>query len=337
MPFMASPFRRWWNYLKAKMNSSLNERADPKVQLEQAIAEAQDQHRRLKEQAANVIANQKQTEMQLNRAMADLESTNAKARQAVLMADDANKRGDTAKATEYTKAAEGFAASSSRPRSRSNRSSSCSLQSTQAADQAKAAVQQNSALLQQKLAERQKLLSQLDQAKMQEQMNTGHGQPVRGGRPGRAHPRGGPRQDRGSLRAGARRRRDPGPDRGVPHARGRAGVDGPVRRRSGSTQIKIQLGLTAAPETPGLGPGSAADRHRLGGPRGGAGRRGEGGRIRRRRLKAAGSPIPAPGAVGPEHATGRHRLPLTGPARWPAVVIRGLVKRFGAKVAVAGV
>ena len=46
------------------------------------------------------------------------------------------------------------------------------LQATQAADQAKAAVQQNSLALQKKLAERQKLLSQLDQAKMQEQLNT---------------------------------------------------------------------------------------------------------------------------------------------------------------------
>jgi phage shock protein A len=45
------------------------------------------------------------------------------------------------------------------------------LQTTQASDQAKHAVQQNSAALQKKLAERQKLLSQLDQAKMQEQMN----------------------------------------------------------------------------------------------------------------------------------------------------------------------
>ena len=168
---MASPFRRWWQYLKAKMNSSLNERADPKVQLEQAIAEAQDQHRRLKEQAASVIANQKQTEMQLNRAMADLEGTNAKARQAVVMADDAAKRGDNAKAVEYTKAAESFASMLVQTERQVESLKLLSLQSTQAADQAKAAVQQNSALLQQKLAERQKLLSQLDQAKMQEQMN----------------------------------------------------------------------------------------------------------------------------------------------------------------------
>jgi len=168
---MASPFRRWWQYFKAKMNSSLNERADPKVQLEQAIAEAQDQHRRLKEQAASVIANQKQTEMQLNRAMADLEGTNAKARQAVVMADDAAKRGDNAKAVEYTKAAESFASMLVQTERQVESLKLLSLQSTQAADQAKAAVQQNSALLQQKLAERQKLLSQLDQAKMQEQMN----------------------------------------------------------------------------------------------------------------------------------------------------------------------
>ena len=49
-------------------NQKFNEKADPKIQLEQAILEAQDQHRRLKEQAANVIAQQKQTEMRLTRA-----------------------------------------------------------------------------------------------------------------------------------------------------------------------------------------------------------------------------------------------------------------------------
>ncbi len=168
---MANPLRRWWYYLTAKANSSLDQRADPKVQLEQAIGEAHDQHRRLKEQAANVIANQKQTEMQLNRAMTELQSTNAKARQAVLMADDASKRGDATKAGEYTRAAETFATQLIQTEKRVDSLKQLSLQSTQAADQAKGAVAQNSSLLQQKLAERQKLMSQLDQAKMQEQMN----------------------------------------------------------------------------------------------------------------------------------------------------------------------
>ena len=55
-------------YLTAGANQKFNEKADPKIQLEQAIIEAQDQHRRLKEQAANVIAQQKQAEMRLNRS-----------------------------------------------------------------------------------------------------------------------------------------------------------------------------------------------------------------------------------------------------------------------------
>ena len=52
-------FKRFWAYLTGAANQKFDEKADPKIQLEQAITEAQDQHRRLKEQAANVIANQK--------------------------------------------------------------------------------------------------------------------------------------------------------------------------------------------------------------------------------------------------------------------------------------
>jgi phage shock protein A len=164
--------RRSWRYLVAALTGKFNDVADPKVQLEQAILEAQDQHRRLKEQAANVIANQKQTEMRLNRAMNELESLNGKARQAVMMADDAQKGGDDKKATELTNAAENFASRLVSVEKEVDSLKALSLQATQASDQAKGAVQQNSMIMQKKLAERQKLLSQLDQAKMQEQMNT---------------------------------------------------------------------------------------------------------------------------------------------------------------------
>jgi phage shock protein A len=165
-------FRRVWRYFTAASNEKFNELADPKIQLEQAISEAQDQHRRLKEQAANVIANQKQTEMQLNRAMEQLESLNSKARQAVLMADDAQKKGDAARAGEFTRTAETFASQLVQTEKQVESLKTLAMQATQAADQAKAAVNQNSIVLQKKLAERQKLMSQLDQAKMQEQMNT---------------------------------------------------------------------------------------------------------------------------------------------------------------------
>ena len=169
---MLKLLRRVWNYLTAKGNAEFNTRADPKVQLEQAITEAQDQHRRLKEQAANVIANQKQTEIRLNRTMEEYERVAANARQAVMMADDASRRGDQQKVTEFTQAAESFANRMIALETEVEDLKALHLQSTQAADQAKAAVNQNSTALQKKLSERQKLMGQLDQAKMQEQLNS---------------------------------------------------------------------------------------------------------------------------------------------------------------------
>jgi len=169
---MIKLMQRAWRYMTAALTGRFNEAADPKVQLEQAITEANDQHRRLVQQAANVIANQKQTEMRLNRTMEEIEKQNTLARQAVTMADDATRRGDAAKAVEYTSAAESFANRLVNSEKEVESLKQLLLQATQAANQAKSAVQQNSTVLQKKLAERQKLLGQLDQAKMQEQVNT---------------------------------------------------------------------------------------------------------------------------------------------------------------------
>jgi len=163
--------QKWWKYLTAKLTGSFNEKADPKVQLEQAIMESQAQHKRLKEQAINVIAGQKQSELRLNAKMTELEKLNSQARQALIMASDAAKGGDTTKATQYNSAAETIANQLIQVEKDVESLKSMVLESTQAADQAKAAVQSNSRMLQQRLAEKNKLLSQLEQAKMQEEMN----------------------------------------------------------------------------------------------------------------------------------------------------------------------
>ena len=168
---MINVLKRRWAYFTAKTDARFEANADPKVQLEQAITDAQEQHRRLVEQAANVVANQKQHELQLNRAMEQLEKVNGSTRQALMMAEEASNRGDTDKAREYNQTAEAFANRLIATENQVDDLKTLSLQSAQAADQARAAVQQNSTALQQKLAERQKLLSQLDQATMQEQLN----------------------------------------------------------------------------------------------------------------------------------------------------------------------
>jgi phage shock protein A len=167
---MFKALRRWWKYLAAKLSGKLEESADPKIQLEQAIQEAHEQHRRLTEQAANVIANQKQTQMRLDRAVEDFEKANASARQALLLADEATKGGKGEKAGDYNTAAEQFANRLIQLEREVADLKKQLLDTTQAADKAKQAVAQNSATLQKKLTEREKLLSQLDQAKMQEQM-----------------------------------------------------------------------------------------------------------------------------------------------------------------------
>jgi phage shock protein A len=168
--------RRAWAYITAALTGKFNEAADPKVQLEQAIMEGQESHRRLMQQAASVIGNQKQNDMQLNRKMEELEKLNGSARQAVIMADEAAKKGDPTKAAEYTRTAEAFANRLIAVEGEVEGLKQLSLQAAKASDQAKAAVAQSSTTLQKRISDKQKMLSQLDQAKMQEQLNKTMGQ-----------------------------------------------------------------------------------------------------------------------------------------------------------------
>ncbi len=168
---MWKAIKRWWKYIGAKLGLALEEKADPKVQLEQAITEAREQHRKLTEQAANVIANQKQTQLKLDRAIEEYEKANASARQALLLSDQEARSGNADKASSFNSAAEAFANKLINLEKQIDDLKKMLLDTTQAAEKAKQAVSQNSSALQKKLAEREKLLSALDQAKMQEQMN----------------------------------------------------------------------------------------------------------------------------------------------------------------------
>lgn len=168
---MANPFVKFWNYLMALFDSKIEEHADPKIQIQQAIAEAQQQHQQLSQQAAAVISNQRQLEMKLKRQLEDIEKLQGSTRQALQMADQARANGNDAKAMEYENAAEAFAAQLVTAEQNVEDLKVLHDQSLQAAAQAKKAVEQNAMRLQQKVAERTKLLSQLEQAKMQEQVS----------------------------------------------------------------------------------------------------------------------------------------------------------------------
>ena len=158
---MANPFVKAWKYLMALFDNKIEENADPKIQIEQAIAEAQKQHQALSQQAAAVIGNQRQLEMKLNRQLEEVEKLQANTKQALNLADKARAQGDQQKAMEYENAAEAFAAQLVTAEQSVEDMKSLHDQALQQAAQAKQAVERNSMQLQQKAAERTKLLSQL--------------------------------------------------------------------------------------------------------------------------------------------------------------------------------
>ena len=168
---MGRLLRRAWRYLMAMLSGKLDQVSDPKVQIEQAIEQARQQHTLLSQQAAAVIGNERELQLKLTRAVAETEKLQANARQALLLAEQAREAGDQTKAASYEDSARAFATKLVSAEASMKDLHAMAERAAQASAQARAAVETNALALQKQLAERTKLLSQLDQAKMQEQLN----------------------------------------------------------------------------------------------------------------------------------------------------------------------
>ncbi|GAA4948434.1 PspA/IM30 family protein [Actinoplanes utahensis] len=165
---MANPFVKGWHYMMALFGAKIDEYADPKVQIQQAIEDAQRQHQALVQQAAAVIGNQRQLEMKLSRQMSEVEKLQGMARQALVLADRARAAGDESEAQKYESTAQTLATQLVAGEQSMEDLKTLHDQALAAAGQARKAVENNAMVLQQRIAERSRLLSQLEQAKMQE-------------------------------------------------------------------------------------------------------------------------------------------------------------------------
>src|SRR3954462_4407091 len=175
---MPNPFVKLWKYLTASANAKIDEKADPKIQIAQAIEAEQQRHQALANQAAAVLGNQRQLEMRLNRQLGEGEKLQVHARpgpgrsdparQALVLADQTRAKGDAVKAAEYENAAQAFATQLVAAEQAMEDLKRSHDEALQAAEQARGAVEQSRMRLQRTLAERTKLTSQLEQAKMQE-------------------------------------------------------------------------------------------------------------------------------------------------------------------------
>ncbi|MEO6502357.1 MAG: PspA/IM30 family protein [Jatrophihabitantaceae bacterium] len=168
---MANGMVKAWRYISAWFGAKVDEKADPKIQIQQAIEDAQRQHEGLTRQAASVIGNQHQLELKLDRQLSQIEALQAQARQALVLADQARAGGDEAKAADFEQTAGMLANQLVSAEEAAADLKELHDQSMQAAQQARQAVQDNAMMLQEKMAQRTKLLSQLEQAKMQEQVS----------------------------------------------------------------------------------------------------------------------------------------------------------------------
>ena len=168
---MPNFFKRMFRYSNAAANKKFDERADPAIQIQQAIDDAQRQHQALTQQAASVLGNRRQLEMRLARQLSEIEQLQNSARQSLVLSDQARTAGDTAKAEQFEQAAQSFAGQLVSAESSVEDLKALHGQSLQAAEQAKQAVADNEFRLRQSMAERAKLMTQLESAKMQEQMN----------------------------------------------------------------------------------------------------------------------------------------------------------------------
>ena len=91
---MANPFSKGWKYLMQSFDTKIDENADPKVQIQQAVEGAKKQHAELSQHAANIIGNRNQLQMKLERLLKSQEDLQLKARTALQAADKASAEGD---------------------------------------------------------------------------------------------------------------------------------------------------------------------------------------------------------------------------------------------------
>ena len=162
---MANPFSKGWKYVMASFDQKIDENADPKVQIQQAVEGAKKQHREISEHAAEIIGRKTQLEMQLNRLVKTQQDYQDQTRRALELADASE---DPQKAAEYNRAAEVVASQLVAVENELANLKTQHEAATQAAEQAKAQQQQSEARLKEQLAQVDQLLSQADQAAMQE-------------------------------------------------------------------------------------------------------------------------------------------------------------------------
>lgn len=164
---MPNPFAKGWNYLKASLDKSVDENADPKILVHQAMNNARQQHKDVSDQASAVIGNAKQLEIAMGTKTRELDEVQGQIRQTLQVAESARAEGDAEKASRFDNQAEQLASRMVTLEQDLENTRQLHGQATQAAEQAKQAVKESEQRLRETLAQEDQLLLQATQAEMQ--------------------------------------------------------------------------------------------------------------------------------------------------------------------------
>jgi phage shock protein A len=153
------------------VEGKLEQVADPRIQIEQAIEESKRQHALLTQQAAAVVGNERELDIRLNRTLDDIERLKGSIEHALRMEDRARRGSDEEKAAQFASAAEAMAGRLAAVEGNAKQLSELRVKAVSASMGARRAVEQNAQILRQKLTERSRLLTQLEAVRMQERLN----------------------------------------------------------------------------------------------------------------------------------------------------------------------
>ena len=166
---MANPFSIGWKYAMAKLDATIDDNADPMVQIQQATDAAKKQHQAIVDQASAVLGNQRQIEMKLNRLIKDQEKLQSQAQQALHLADTATQSGDSTQAREWTSAAEVVASQLVSVEQQIEDMKQLHRNNAQAVEQATHQVHTSEARLTEQLGQIDQLRAQVNHTKMHEE------------------------------------------------------------------------------------------------------------------------------------------------------------------------
>ncbi|MEX1004597.1 MAG: PspA/IM30 family protein [Acidimicrobiia bacterium] len=164
--------RRIWGYLKQLFRTTAESAMDPEIEIEQAITDARKRDQDLRNQAAKVIAHRTQLEQKIDQAATQVGEARETAKQALLRADQAKTEGDDEGVRRWNQAAQSLALKLQAAESNLEGLKGQYEVAINQADDAKSAVQSNAMRLQELAAKRMQLVGQLEQAKMQESVNS---------------------------------------------------------------------------------------------------------------------------------------------------------------------